>query len=139
MWCYWKGKYNSVFLFLWKFKPRKQIQGFQKVFTGISLSICWISLEPQPQYEKNNFKTYISILAIVNYQNLLNASPLLKKELKAKSIRASKVSAIVLQYIGVDSIHIDPAVPAIFYFKHHVGAYLIKIFYLQPWLFNVVA
>ena len=40
----------------------------------------------------------------------------------------SKVMAIVLHKIGVDSIYLDPAVPEIFHFKHRVGVSLIVIF-----------
>ena len=48
----------------------------------------------------------------------------LKRGLKAKSMGVFKVwrSRIVLDYIGVDSILFDPAVPEIFYIKHDVGA-----------------
>ena len=34
----------------------------------------------------------------------------------------SKVKRIVLDWIGVDSILFDSAVPEIFYFQHYVGA-----------------
>ena len=40
----------------------------------------------------------------------------------AKSIGVFKVGQIVLDYIGVDSILFDRAVPEIFSFKHNVGA-----------------
>ena len=50
-----------------------------------------------------------------------------KRRLKAKATRVFKIRPIVLNYIGVDSILLDPAVPQIFYFKHDVGASIIII------------
>ena len=44
----------------------------------------------------------------------------------------SKVRAVILDKIGVDSILLDPAVPEIFYFKHHVGASPIIILVGSP-------
>ena len=44
----------------------------------------------------------------------------------------SKVSAIALEEIGVDSILFDPSVPEMFYFKCGVGASLIIIFIGNP-------
>ena len=56
MWCLWKIKYCLVFLFPWKFKLRKQIRvSNKKNLGGISLNICWISLQPQPQNENQTF------------------------------------------------------------------------------------
>ena len=55
----------------------------------------------------------------------------LKRGLKAKSMRVSKVRAIVLDYIGINSIALDPAIPEIFYFKHDVRASNHN-FYWQP-------
>ena len=37
-----------------------------------------------------------------------------------------------IRFIGVDSTLLDPAVPEIFYFKHDVGASLIKILIGNP-------
>ena len=54
---------------------------------------------------------------------------------KAMAMEVFKVRRIVLDEIGVDSIFLDPAVPAIFYFKHDVGASNVINFnkvYLQP-------
>ena len=56
----------------------------------------------------------------------------LERGLKAKSMGLSKVRAIVLDLIGVDSILFDQAVSEIFYFKDDVGASLIKIFVGNP-------
>ena len=39
-----------------------------------------------------------------------------------------KVRSIANDYIGVDAILFDPAVPEIFYFKHDVGASIVIIF-----------
>ena len=44
----------------------------------------------------------------------------------------SDCSAVVLDQVDVDSIFLDPAVPDIFYIKHHVGASLIIIFIGNP-------
>ena len=44
----------------------------------------------------------------------------------------SKFRPIVLGYIHVDFILLDPAVPEIFHFKHDVGSFLILIFVGNP-------
>ena len=54
------------------------------------------------------------------------------KGTEAKSMKLSKNRAIVLYWIGIDSILLDLAVPDIFCFKHHVGASLIIIFIGNP-------
>ena len=51
----------------------EQIQSFQKPFQGNISFICGISLQPQLENENKIFKDYISIFAIVNYRNWLNA------------------------------------------------------------------
>ena len=43
-----------------------------------------------------------------------------------------KVIAIVLDYIGVYFILLDPAVPEIIFFKHHKGVTLIITFIGNP-------
>ena len=52
----------------------------------------------------------------------------LKRGLKAKSMGAFKVKRIVLDWIGVDFILSDQAVPEIFHFKHDVDASIVIIF-----------
>ena len=56
----------------------------------------------------------------------------LKRGLNSKSIGLFKVTAITLDWIGVDSILLDPAVLKIFYFKHDVGASIFLIFIGNP-------
>ena len=56
---------------------------------------------------------------------------------KAKSKGIFKVRAIVLNYIGVGSILLDPAVPEIFYFKHDIAASLIIFFIGNPDVDNI--
>ena len=58
----------------------------------------------------------------------------LKEGLNAKSKGVSKVRAIVLDQIGVDSIYLGPAVTVIFDFEHDVGATLIIILIDNPML-----
>ena len=48
--------------------------------------------------------------------------------LKEKTNGMSRVREILLDYVGVDSLFLGPAVPEIFYFKHDVGASPIIIF-----------
>ena len=43
-------------LFSWKFGLGEQIQGFQKLFTGIAFCIRLISLQPQRQNENKKFQ-----------------------------------------------------------------------------------
>ena len=54
------------------------------------------------------------------------------EDLKRKINGVPKVRAIVLDHIGVDCILLDPAIREIFYFKHHAGASLLKIFLGNP-------
>ena len=49
----------------------------------------------------------------------------------------SKVMATALDYIGIDFILLDPAVPEILYFKHDLGASLIIIFIGNPHVDNL--
>ena len=62
---------------------------------------------------------------------------ILHEGMKAASIRVFKARAIVLDYIGVDSILLDPAFSEIFYFKHHIGASLITISSCNPNVLNI--
>ena len=52
----------------------------------------------------------------------------LKRGLKTKSMGVSKVTPIAQDWIKVDSILLDPAVPEIFHFKHDVDASNVIIF-----------
>ena len=54
-----------------------------------------------------------------------------KQELKAKLMGVSKVRAITIDWLNIDSILLDPAIPEIFYVIHDLGASLIKILCMQ--------
>ena len=47
----------------------------KKFLQGIFLCICLISLQRSPKMRAKDFKNFISILAVVNHQNWLDASP----------------------------------------------------------------
>ena len=71
--------------------------------------------------------------AMINADNVLKlktkkAVEFSKRRKKAKPMEISKVKAIKLDEIDVDSILPDPAIPEIFYFKHDVRVFQIIIF-----------
>ena len=54
---------------------RKQIQGNKKLFRGYLLVFFEYLWNRTPKMRTQNFKNYISILAIANCRNWLDASP----------------------------------------------------------------
>ena len=53
----------------------EQIQGFQKLCNGIFHSICLMPFQPQPQNVNKKVKNFASTLAMVNYDDWVEASP----------------------------------------------------------------
>ena len=48
----WKGNYYLVFLFPWKFRLRKQIRGFKKLFMG-NISLCLLNIVATAAHKSN--------------------------------------------------------------------------------------
>ena len=81
-------------------------------------------------YIANQLTFHFGTCNLVEFYKL--QSDLLKRVLKTKSVGLSKVRIITLDYIGIDSIRLNPVIPKIFYFKHHAGVFLIIIFIGNP-------
>ena len=83
----------------------------------------------QGRFAKTSSYTHLIMQTI---SDLTLCSGTLKRRLQAKSTQVIKVRAILLDWIGVDFIHLGLAVLEIIYFKHNIRASPIITFDCYP-------